>query len=216
MKFRIIGLLLLFLAILSFTGTGFSQDDFEGKVTFNLTSDDGKTNTMDYYVMGDKIRFDADMEGHNGQIIMNTGTKQFMIIMPEQKMYMVMPVPEKEMSSKNHEGMGKNADFSNTGETKEILGYTAEKWIYKDEDKQGEAWLTKGIGTFKLLSNPMQNADKPQWQRELEGGGYFPLLVSENGKTVFEVTNIEKKSLDKSMFEPPAGFQKMDIPNMHN
>jgi len=208
------GLLILMAIVFSFVTANFAQEHFEGKVTFKVF-DEGKSQVMDYYVLGNKIRFDTKEEGQEGQIIWDTSTKDFMIIMPQQKMYMVMQVPESQLKTEDLGALGKNAKFTKTGETKKILGYTAEKLIYKDGEDQGEAWMTQEIGGFNLFNNPMQNSEeKPQWQKDFEAGGYFPLEVYENGKKVFEMVSIEKKSLDKSMFEAPAGYQKMDMPTM--
>ncbi len=202
----------LFLAVLVLPGKTYSQDKFEGKVTFNVFND-GESHTMQYYVKGSKLRFDANENGQSGQIVMDPSTKQLMIIMPERKMYMVMPFPEVKDNNTDSDSKDKKADFVKTGETKDILGYTAEKWTYKDGENQGEAWMTKDIGGFQLFDNPMQQ-NQPQWQKDLQAEGYFPLLVYENGDKVFEVTNIDKQPVDASMFEPPAGFQKMDMPTM--
>ena len=212
MKLRNLAVFLLLAVIFALPGKSYSQDQFEGKVTFNVY-DNGESHTMQYYVKGSKLRFDANEQGHEGQIIMDPSAKQFMIIMPQQKMYMVMPIPDMSDQSTDSESMDNKGDFVKTGETKDILGYTAEKWTYKDGDDKGEAWMTKEIGGFQLFNNPMQK-EKPQWQKDLETEGYFPLLVYENGDKVFEVTNIDKQSLNESMFEPPAGFQKMDMPMM--
>ncbi len=212
MKLRYLSMFFLILAaVLVLPEKSFSQDKFEGKVTFNVY-DGGESHTMQYFVKGNKLRFDANEQGQQGQIIMDPAAKQFMIVMPQQKMYMVMPIPD--MKDKNNSSdNAEKADFVKTGETKDILGYSAEKWTYKNGDDKGEAWMTKEIGGFQMFDNPMQQ-NQPQWQKDLQAEGYFPLLVYENGDKVFEVTNIDKKSLDATMFEPPAGFQKMDMPNM--
>ena len=209
---NILSLLIIPVLLFVFAQTGLSQDKFEGNVTFNAY-DNGESHTIDYFVKGSKIRFDANEKGQQGQIVMDPAAKQFMIIMPQQKMYMVMQIPDTDMNSGNSEESDIASKFVKTGETKEILGYTAEKWTYQDGDTQGEAWMTNEIGGFQLFDNPMQE-DKPQWQKDIEDAGYFPLEVYENGNKVFEVTNIEKKSLDESMFEAPAGYQKMDMPMM--
>lgn len=198
--------------LFAFTQTGLSQNKFEGKVTFNAY-DDGTAHTVDYYVKGSKMRIDANENGRQGQVIMDQTAKQFMVIMPQQKMYMVMQIPDTKTESDNSQESKDDKGFTKTGETKDILGYTAEKLTYKDGDVEGEVWMTKEIGGIQLFDNPMQQ-DKPQWQKDIEEEGYFPLLVYENGEKVFEVTNIEKKSLDDSMFEAPAGYQKMDMPAM--
>ena len=213
-SFRLAGLLLLLSFVLAFSSRNYAQNHFEGKVTFNVF-DEGKSHTMEYYVKGDKIRFDANEEGHEGHIIMDPSSKQFMIVMPQQKMYMTMQIPDYSSKSGDNGTMDKDVSFDKTGETKEILGYTAEKWVYKSKEDQGEAWMTKDIGGFQMFDNPMQK-DKPQWQQDLASSGYFPLEVYENGKKVYEVTNIDKKSLDESMFEAPADYKKMDMPMMQH
>jgi len=213
MKLRFIGLFCLVAAVFVFTNRSYAQENFEGKVTFNIF-DNGESHAMDYYMKGGKIRFDAKEKEGMGQFIMDPASKQILIVMPEQKMYLQMQMPEAKMDKESGDKMGK-ADFSKTGETKEILGYTAEKWTYKDGEDQGEAWLTKDLGSFFWFNNPMMNQEnKPQWMKDLNEGGYFPLLVTENGKKVFEVTNVEKSSLDASLFEVPADYKKMEMPTM--
>ena len=207
-------LFILSVAVICFVNNNYAQNHFEGKITFKVF-DDGESTLMDYYAKGSKIRFESKGEEQEGQVIWDTSVRQFMLIMPQQKMYMVMKVPESDMKKDNSERLGKDVKFTKTGETKKILGYTAEKLIYKDDEDKGEAWMTQELGAFKLFNNPMQKeSDKPQWQKDFEKGGYFPLEVYENGKKVFEIINIEKKSLDKSMFEAPAKFKKMDMPMM--
>ena len=124
-----------------------------------------------------------------------------------------MQIPDTEMNTESTGKMNDDTKFIKTGETKEILGNTAEKWTYSDGENKGEAWMTNEIGGFNLFDNPMQK-NKPEWQKDIETAGYFPLEVYENGKKVYEVTNIDKKTLDESMFQAPAGYQKMDMPMM--
>ena len=210
-----ISVFIFFVAVFCLINSIYAQNNFEGKITFKAFDDDG-IHSMDYYVKGNKIRFDTKEEERAGQIIWDTSTKQFMVIMPEQKMYMVMQLPESKMKKDLSGKLGKNTTFTKTGETKKILGYTAEKLKYKDDQDQGEAWMTQELGAFKLFDNPMQrDEDKPQWQKDFDAAGYFPLEVYENGKKVFEMISIEKKSLDESMFEAPSDYKKMEMPKTH-
>lgn len=208
----LVSMLIVFSIAFVLNQKSYPQDKFEGKVTFNVY-DGGEGHTMEYFVKGSKMRFDVNEKGQMGQIIMDPAAKQFMMIMPQQKMYMVMQIPDNKMNSENSEGSKDNTKFVKTGETKKILGYTAEKWTYNDGDNQGEAWMTNEVGALMMFDNPMQK-EKPQWMKDIEDAGYFPLEVYENGNKVYEVTDIEKKTLDNSMFEPPAGYQKMDMPMM--
>jgi hypothetical protein len=210
-----ISFIVLFIVIFTSINKNYAQSNFEGKITFKIFNENG-SQTMDYFVKGDKIRFETQEAGGPGQIILDGSSKQVLIIMPNQKMYMVTKVPESKMKNGMSGAADKNATFTKTGETKKILGYTAEKITYKDDEDQGEAWVTRELGTFKLLDNPMQtDENSPQWQKDFNAEGYFPLEVVENGKTVFEITGIDKKSLDNSMFEAPADYKKMEMPMMH-
>lgn len=206
-----IKVIILFLMVFSFAGKNYAQSDFEGKITFKV-SDGDASHTMDYYTKGSKIRFDTN---ESGQMIWDMSARQFIVIMPQQKMYMVMSIPESKMKNNISEETNRDAKFIKTGETKKILGYTAEKFIYKDDENQGETWMTKELGAFKLFDNPMQNdKNMAQWQKDFNLAGYFPMEVTENGKKVFEMTGVDKKSLDDSMFEAPADYKKMDMPMM--
>ncbi len=214
MKLKSLASFFILLAIVfCFVNNNYAQTQFEGKVTFN-NFDDGTSHLMDYYAKGGKICFDTNEE--DGHIIWDTTKKEYMVVMPQEKMYMVMQIPESRIKSDISKDISNDTKFTKTKETKKILGYTAVKLTYKDGDDKGEAWVTQELGTFKLLDNPMQkDADKPQWQKDFEAGGYFPLEVYENGKKVFEVISIEKKSLAESIFEVPADYKKMDMPTMH-
>ncbi len=213
MKLRFVGFFVLCVAALAFSGKVYAQENFEGKVTFNIFNED-EPHSMDYYIKDGKIRFDAKEKEGMGAFIMDPATKQIMVIMPEQKMYLQWQMSDEKMNAETKQEMDKG-EFAKTGETKEILGYTAEKWTYKNEKGEGEAWLTKDLGTFFWFKNPMMREDnQPQWMKELKEGGYFPLLVTENGKKVFEVTNVQKTPVDASLFEIPADYKKMEMPNM--
>jgi len=210
MRLRLLGLLIVAAALFTFTDICYAQE-FEGKVSFNVFEND-QLRSMEYLIKGNKFRFDSNEEGKQASVIMDLASKQFMIIMPEQKMYMVTQIPDTKTETGYTEDNEKDTKFEKTGETKEILGLTAEKWVFQKGDDKGEAWMAKGLGSFKIFDNPM-NRQRPEWQKEIVEEGYFPLVVYDNGKKAFEVTKIEKKSLDNSMFEVPAGFQKFNVPN---
>ena len=51
------------------------------------------------------------------------------------------------------------------------------------------------------------------WTGALRDQQGFPLKVTRvDGAAVMEVTKIEKKALDASMFAPPADYQKLEMP----
>jgi len=122
---------------------------------------------------------------------------------------------------------------TSTGKTETVAGFTCQHWLFGD--KQGtDVCLAQGLGYFggggqsggvfdKLKNLAMgdkmkaQLAANPEFAKFVEGGA-FPLKMAkiEDGqsKTVMEVTNIERKSLDDSLFTVPADYKKMEIPGM--
>ncbi len=221
-KIAAIIILLIFTAVIN----NFAQSDFEGKVIMNVKSDDKETN-INFLVKGNKTLIQmADEEKAN--MIMDSKDKKMIIIMPEQKMYMEMDMnmmkglASKMGKSDQSEKAGKkDGDFEMTGETKKINGYDCEKWVYTDDNgAKTEAWMTKELGNFMGFSNPMMNDEATSWQKKIEGQGYFPMLAihyDDDGEveSSMEVKSVEKKSLDASMFEVPAGYKKFSMPMMN-
>jgi hypothetical protein len=131
------------------------------------------------------------------------------VIMDEQKMYM-----ESQMMPLTMSGAG---NVSKTGETKTILGYNCEKFLFEQEDLKGEAWMTDELGAFMFFMESQQSM--PAWQKEILDAGYFPLQVTqfnerENKKSVYNVIAVTPMELSDDMFVPPANYQKLDLMNM--
>ncbi len=196
---------------------------FEGKVEFKMTSG-GRTQDMRYAIKGDQIRIEMPEQKGMGGMIMDTSKKEMMILMDDQKMYMVMAMPDlAEPAPGKREEM---PTLEKTGETEQILGYKAEKFISSYQDTKTELWLAEGIGTFAAFSNqnPMGGRgggmQMPQgWAKALAGKSLFPLRVvgrDKNGKETFkmEATSLDRQALPDGMFNPPADYQRMDMGNM--
>ena len=120
-----------------------------------------------------------------------------------------------------------------TGKTETIAGYTCHHWLFGDQQNT-DICMAKGLGYYggggqaggileKLknlgLGDKMkaQIAANPELAKFVEGGA-FPLKIAqiENGqsKTIMEVTSIERKSVDESVFNVPADYKKVEIPGM--
>ncbi len=199
------------------------QDRFEGKVTFK-TDDDGKEQLITYLMKGTKFRIEPSegKDAGGGAMIFDSETQIITILMNEQKMYMEMPINNSKYTSRVEDNSEKPEYFAKTAEAKTILGNTCDRFDFKDKNKRGVAWMTKDLGPFMFMSDPkdMKNSQS-DWQREIMGAGYFPLLVKEEDspgelKTVFEVTELEAIELDDELFSVPAGFNKFTMPNMPN
>ena len=213
----------------------FAADAFEGKVSLAITADKGKAMTMDYSIKGQKLRTDMNAEGRQMASIMDLAKLEMLMLMPEQNMYMVMPIKKPVEQAMNKAGEG-SADIEVTGKTETILGYKCSQILVKDKGSVTEMWVADGLGAFMGLGGggPMGGgggmfgggrrgggANAAKWEEALKGKGGFPLRVISHdaaGKQSFkmEATKIEPGSLPDSLFVPPAGYQKFDMPNIGN
>jgi len=199
---KIIYALILFLLI----GISFAQQSFEGKVIFEM-QEEGNKQVMDYYAKEKKFRMDMPEKG--GSIIFDSQKFKMYVIMDEQKMYMensMMPMTA-----------GAAGSISKTGETKKILGYDCEKFLFTQKDMKGEAWMTKELGAFMFFMESQQ--DMPDWQSEVLDAGYFPLHVTQHNErknvtSVYDVKEVTPMDLSDDLFVVPSSYKKMDLMNL--
>ncbi|HWA28325.1 MAG TPA: DUF4412 domain-containing protein [Lacunisphaera sp.] len=221
------------------TSVSFAADAFQGKVSLAITAAKGKTQTLNYSIKDQKLRMDIDAEGHSMASIMDMQKLEMLMLMPEQNMYMVMPIKKPvEKAMEKAQTSEHTADIQVTGKTETILGYKCNQVIIKDKDTTTEAWLAEGLGMFMGLGQggpgggggPMggmfgggrkQSPAAAKWEEALKGKGGFPLrVISQDAKSKetfrMEATKIEPGSLPDSLFEPPPGYQKFQMPNIGN
>jgi len=221
----------------------FAADAFQGKVSLAITAGKGESQTLNYSIKDQKLRMDIDAKGHSMASIMDLEKLEMLMLMPEQKMYMVMPIKKPvEKAMEKAEKSDNNTEIEVTGKTETILGYKCNQVIIRDKERNTvtEAWLAEGLGTFMGLGqggpgggggNPMagmfgggrrqQSAASAKWEEALKGKGGFPLrVVSQDGKSKetfrMEATKIEPGTLPDSLFVPPAGYQPFQMPNLGN
>jgi hypothetical protein len=198
----------LWLILFLLAGNTFAQSTFEGKVVFKVEAN-GEKQVMDYYAKNKKFRMEAPDQG--GYIIFDSNASKMFIVMDKQKMYMETPID----ASNSSESAG---SITKTGETKKILGYECEKFLFDQDGSKGESWMTKELGAFMFFTESQQGM--ADWQKEILNEGYFPLQVTEysNGKvkSSYIVTEVTPKELSSDMFSIPSSYQKLDMGNMGN
>jgi len=190
------------------------------KITSPDASRDGPQ-SIDYLVKEGYIRMEVATARGQASMIMDFKNQQMLVLMPQQRMYMVQPFPQApagQASSPAAKQLG--ADVQVTTEKDTILGYECTKIVSSSPEGKAEVWVTDQLGTFMGLSpgagGPGRRAQAPQpWESALKGKGFFPMRVvaTSNGRGTFrlEVTSVEKKSLPDSEFAPPDGWRKFDI-----
>lgn len=223
MKSAVILPRLLSLALLSigfFVGpASAAPDTFEGRIRMKITS--GRdVSEMEYAMKGSKMRMEMGDQDEQMTSIIDLKTMQMIMLMPSEKMYMVMqvPNPKETAAAKADEGT-----IEKTSETATILGYATTKYLIRSKDLKEpvEVWATEGLGTFfnpDSFSGPMGGKRKSaSWERLLRNRGFFPLrtvIREKREETRMEVISLKKGPLPDSLFTPPAGFQRMDMPGM--
>ena len=190
-----------------------AAQSFEGTVTMNMTTDNGGVHAMSYMIKGGKMRFDIG----TGQmsVVMDPVAQRMLVIMNAQKMYMERDFGG-DMAAVRQQVAGRKATVTRTGKMETVAGYKCEHVTVTDDDGQSvDACVSEALGGFRMpaASNPISPQKEAGWISQL-GAAYFPLKVQKGGKTVMEVTAIEKKPLDQSLFEAPDGFQPFSMPAM--
>ncbi len=211
----LIGIFFLSVTILT------AQNTFEGQVKIKVSSKNHSTD-MVYYVKGKSFKIVAGTENHKESFLVNGDN--FIVLMPEQKMYMEINknIVEKfrsKMKSQNNTPK-ENFDINSfkTGKTKKILGYNCEQLKINNKNSSLELWITGELGNFMSMDNPLSQRNSLSWSSYFNNNAFFPMLVISKNKdgeiSKFEVVDVEKKSLSDSVFQPPKDFKKMKMPGM--
>lgn len=196
---------------------------FEGTVRMKMTDARDRGQDMTYHLKEGLMRMDIQMGEGSTSMIMNSAKQEMIILMPEQRMYMVRPLPEIKNAAEKA-AQSQDVTLEKTGETAKILGYDCAKYVSKAKDTTSEIWVTEQLGQFMGLGaggNPMGGKSKPApaWEKALMGKNFFPLKIvtlNKKGKVDFkmEATSVEKGSQPDSLFVAPADFNKFDLGGM--
>ena len=191
-----------------------TAQSFEGMIEFKKQT---TTDTVSYvyYVKGDKVRLDEignKSKKVEGSFIIDLKTKQMLSLSHERKRYI-------EQSPGTPATMNGKAEVKKTGNTKTIQGTKCTEYevINEEEKVKVTYWLASGnYNFFSRLLKVLNRKDKSAvYFQQITGvDGMFPFLsVQVNMETnteevKMEVTKIQKKSIDDSMFEVPKDYQK--------
>lgn len=205
-----------------------SAATFEGTVKMKMTGQRGSPTEMTFSLADGRSRIDMQTpDGASPAMLFDAQKQEMTILMPEQRMYMVRPLP-KPGETPPGAPSEETASIEKTGETEEILGYDTEKYISRSREGITEIWVTDELGTFMGLGAggpPMggrgrRGSSMPEgWANALRGKEAFPLRVvtkDAKGKELFrmEATAVDQRSLPDSTFIPPADYQKFDMGGM--
>ncbi len=186
--------------------------------------------SVNYSIKEGLLRIDVVTAKSGGGIITDFKNKQMIILMPQQKMYMVRSMADSgEIPAAAGAPAGavpaaraaaSGSSFKDTGEKETILGYPCEKYeVISAKGSKADIWATDQLGTFggfTMSGGPGRHSQAPQeWENVIKGSAFFPMRVTgteTSGKTFkLEVTSVEKQSLPDSLFTPPSDWRKFDL-----
>lgn len=194
---------------------------FEGIVeTKNVTTDEmGKRQEfiMTMWIKKDMVR----IETRGGTVpsstmIYRTDLKKIYMVNDEDKTYFEISQDEKAEEIYGVGGTSARYSVKKTGKKKVIAGYPCEQFIIKRNNEVTELWGTKKLGQLvRAISKAMGQEHTSVAEgatNEVMKLGIYPMLSVTNldGNLIEsqEVTRIEKKSLDATLFNLPAGYKK--------
>ena len=205
-------------------------DGFEGVINMKMTGRDpgaAKSSNSGEMVMlvtvkGSLSRVDTTAQGHSVGMITDRTKQQMTILMTDQRMFMVRPIPAiPANAAAGGAAKGSNLSLEKTGVTEKINGYDCTKYVVKDGNRTTEMWVTDQLGAFPGIGgggNPMaggRGGPPPAsgWEEALKGKDFFPMRVSmlQDGKEMgrLEVTLVEAHPVEDSTFTPPEGWQDL-------
>lgn len=186
---------------------------FEGVIEFTKTNGPVVTDYK-YYVKGDQVRIEElNFRGKvQGIMLVDNKKRTVTALSPDRKLFMDVPNMRLPREFK--------ADVRKTGETKQIAGYTCEKWTVKSpsEDRQLTYWVANdGFDFFIPLLETLNRKDEQAlfFLKIDKASGVFPMLGVEqkiDGSEVsrLEVTKVSRKEQGAELFSIPAGFTKFE------
>ena len=193
-----------------------SGGPFEGAITMSMTDAGKPAETLTYMVKGEKMRFDRPTGPDPGYVIVDGPAKKFISVDEKKKLAIEMTMDGMQGMAGGHAAAAaaaKKPTIDKTGKMETIAGYSCEDWkITEDNGEKSEACMAKGIA-FPSMGRAQG------WMADLMDQKVFPLRVvtddpSGKEKSRMEVTKIEKKSIDDSQFQVPAGYKTQSMEEM--
>lgn len=200
------------LLVLTAARTGNAQN-FEGVI--GLTTPNGP---IEASVKNGKARFTTQTPMGPAGIIMDPATSELYIIVDAQKMVMVMKINRDSTASTSRD----STVVTPLAKRDTIAGHPCAVFRFVSKTSATDICIASGLGNLGAaglfgggsIGMGRSRTSAPAWTAALGRQGGFPLRVADTtGAVQYEVTKIEPKSLDDSIFIPPADYQRMQMPS---
>jgi hypothetical protein len=160
--------------------------------------------------------------GPNSIMIYRTDLKKIWILNEDEKTFFEIAQSEYNQAGQGSTQNTEKYTVTRTNNRKTIAGYECEQFIIKRDNEETELWGTKRlshlVGTLsKALGNEQLNSGAGA-VAELMRRGIYPLrsATKVDGQLIEsqEVTRIEAKTLDSTLFVLPTDFKKQKPPEL--
>jgi hypothetical protein len=189
--------------------------------TFHKSSAGPMNVTQEVFIKNDKMR--SNMKADNSPMgpmamIIRRDKGVIWTVFDAMKMYMEMSLKQTEEMARSMQKDTLKPTIKKTGKKQKILGYTCEEILVTTSEMTATLWGTTELSALAESMkwfNSSSNA-QPRWMQEVEKMKLLSLKMhseSTTGEvTDLEITGIEKKSVDDSQFQVPAGYTKQEMP----
>ncbi len=205
------------LATVAATSAGASagaQRPFEGAITVRMS--ELQQASVRYLIRRGMAR--AEMPGRPGQIvatILDPQKQTMTMLIPDRRAYLRRPlVPP--AAGLEAAAASAPSTVERTGRMETVAGVQCEHVLVRGASGASDVCVAPSIGAFPGIGNSMMGRGRAMaasWRTDLTGQQLgFPLKVVRDGQTVWEVTKVERRALDPSLFTVPAGYQETQVP----
>jgi hypothetical protein len=146
-------------------------------------------------------------------MIVDNDTKTRTMVIPSRQMYVTSPITDK--MSARLDSSTRNTKLVKVG-SETVAGVACDDYAITDAttQKSGTVCIAHGMGNFALMG---MGSPLSQFEQRVRGlsdaasGGFFPLKWTGDNDGLI-ATSVQRKSVDASLFAPPAGYAQMQMP----
>lgn len=188
-----VSVIILILLLLIIPNSAYGQ--FKGMMTFYGSKD---SRTFSVYSSDLGYRYDFIEDDQEGAVIVKSGSRELIILIPQQKMAMISP-SDNPMSMAN--------------DPLQSFEYYKASGIFEEA---GEESINGTLCKKSILYNK-ENPSQKMFTMWFSEDYNFPMKlinhIDVSGESGMEMKDVEPCEVDPSMFEIPSGFNVMDVPN---
>ncbi len=204
---------------------------FQGVVTIAVHDKQEGETTMVQWTMANKFRLDmkqvskGDDGPGNATMIVNHDAKTVTMVMHDQHMYMTSPLtaPRPQTAEKNGKKDDDMGKLTRTGRTDMVAGVSCDVYhgvtTERGKPQEGDICFAKGVGFMPAVmsgAGPMGEEVRSLYAKigAPPDAGIMKVTSYVNGKphVDMEVTKVDKRTLNASDFQAPAGYKALHRP----